>query len=150
MLLHSWLYMLHLYFSASTQTVAPFMNRSCVLSCLLGSAFLCITFLSNSATAQSSIDLSDVGEVALENTGAREAQQAFLHGLAQLHNFEYGFAAEDFREAQSIDPDFALAYWGEAMTYNHPIWMQQDRNAALAALNKYAPSPEARQAKAPT
>lgn len=126
------------------------MNTSFVISCLLGITLLCISLPSNSATAQSSIDLSDVGEVALENTGAPEAQQAFLHGLAQLHNFEYGFAAEDFREAQSIDPDFALAYWGEAMTYNHPIWMQQDRDAALAALNKYAPTPAARQARAPT
>ena len=56
------------------------------------------------------VDLSDVGEVQLKNKGAKKAQQAFLHGLAQLHNFEYDFAAEDFREAQRIDPDFALAY----------------------------------------
>ena len=99
---------------------------------------------------QSGVDLSDVGEVVLENNGAAEAQQPFLHGLAQLHNFEYGFAGEDFREAQSIDPNFALAYWGEAMTYNHPIWMQQDRDAALEVLNKFASTPEKRQEKAPS
>ncbi|MEM8485590.1 MAG: hypothetical protein AAF564_08570 [Bacteroidota bacterium] len=97
--------------------------------------------------AQPNVDLSDVGQVALENTGAANAQQPFLHGLAQLHNFEYGDAADDFKEARSIDPDFALAYWGEAMTHNHPIWMQQDREKALAILNTYAPTPAARQEK---
>ena len=108
------------------------------------------SFFVYSAQAQAELDLSDVGIVSLENNGAPEAQQAFLHGLAQLHNFEYNHAREDFKEAQSIDPAFALAYWGEAMTHNHPIWMQQDREAALNALNKYAPTPAARQEKAPT
>lgn len=96
------------------------------------------------------IDLSDVGQVALNNSGTPAAQQSFLHGLAQLHNFEYEFAAVDFVKAQQIDPDFALAYWGEAMTHNHAIWQGQDKEKALAALNKYAPTPAARQAKAPT
>jgi len=35
---------------------------------------------------------------------------------------------------------FAMAYCGEAMTYNHPVWMQQDREAAVAALRRYAPT----------
>jgi len=101
------------------------------------------------ATAQK-IDLSDVGTVFLDNTGSVQAQQAFLHGLAQIHNFEFDFAAADFQEAQQIDPDFALAYWGEAMTHNHAIWMEQDKDSALIALNKYASSPAARQDRAPT
>jgi tetratricopeptide (TPR) repeat protein len=97
-----------------------------------------------------SVDLSDVGDVYMQNSGHDNAQQSFQHGLAQMHNFEYKFAAADFQAAQELDPDFALAYWGEAMTHNHPIWMRQDKEAALKALNKYAPSPAARQAKAPT
>ena len=24
------------------------------------------------------------------------------------------------------DPKLAMAYWGEAMTYTHPVWQQQD------------------------
>src|SRR5215212_5436293 len=55
-------------------------------------------------------------------------------GLALLHNFEYDDAAGSFREAHKIDPDFAMAYWGEAMTYTHPIWFQQDLAAARAVL----------------
>jgi len=94
------------------------------------------------------IDLSDVGDVYIENSGSEDAQQHFLHGLAQLHNFEYWSAAEDFQKVQQIDPDFALAYWGEALTYNHTIWMRQDKKAALKALNKYASSPSKREKKA--
>jgi len=67
-----------------------------------------------------------------------------------LHSFEFADAASAFREAQQIDEDFALAYWGEAMTYNHPLWQEQDRDAAHATLARYAPTPEARQARAPT
>lgn len=114
------------------------------------SQVICIAllFLGQLSFAQPAVDLSDVGQVALENNGADDAQQAFLHGLAQLHNFEYGDAARDFKEARSIDPGFALAYWGEALTHNHPIWMQQDQEAALKILNEYAPTPAARQQKA--
>jgi tetratricopeptide (TPR) repeat protein len=90
----------------------------------------------------------NVGLVSFENSGARAAQADFLYGLAQLHNFEYASAAEAFRRAQKTDPGFAMAYWGEAMTYNHPVWFQQDLAAARAALARLAATPEARLAKA--
>jgi hypothetical protein len=49
-------------------------------------------------------------------------------------------AALAFREAQAIDPGFAMAYWGEALTYNHPLWAEQNRDAALTALERLAPT----------
>ena len=67
-----------------------------------------------------------------------------------LHSFEYDDAADEFRQAQKLEPWFAMAYWGEAMTFNHPLWMEQDRDAARHALERLAPTPQARQAKAPT
>jgi len=91
-----------------------------------------------------------VGAISFENSGAPAAQDSFLTGLAQLHNFEYPAAAELFRRAQQLDPDFAMAYWGEAMTYNHPVWMEQDRGAARKTLARLGPTREARLAKAKT
>ena len=89
-----------------------------------------------------------LGSVSFENSGAPAAQESFLAGLAQLHNFEYAAAADLFRRAQQIDPGFAMAYWGEAMTYNHPVWMEQDRGAARKVLARLAPTREARVGKA--
>jgi len=88
-----------------------------------------------------------VGEVAFANSGAEAAQPAFRRGLAQLHNFEYPAAIAAFREAQAADPDFVMAYWGEAMAYNHPVWMEQDRDAARAVLARLGPTREARLAR---
>lgn len=91
-----------------------------------------------------------VGEVAFANSGSPEAQAPFRRGLALLHNFEYPYAAEEFRKAQQLDPSFAMAYWGEAMTYTHPIWFQQDAAAARAVLQSLGATPEERAAKAKT
>jgi tetratricopeptide (TPR) repeat protein len=90
------------------------------------------------------------GHVDFANSGSPAAQADFLDGLALLHDFEYLAAAEAFRRAEAVDPGFAMAYWGEAMTFNHPIWMQQDLKAARDALNKLALTPPARRAKAKT
>ena len=89
-----------------------------------------------------------VGQVSFPNSGAAAAQLDFLTGLAQLHNFEYAPAADFFRKAQQADPDFAMAYWGEAMTHTHPVWMEQDAAAARAILQRLGTSPDARLAKA--
>ena len=70
-------------------------------------------------------------------TESPEARKDFDKGLLLLHNFEYPDAAELFRSAQEKDPRFALAYWGEAMSFNHPIWLSQDTEAARDVLKKY-------------
>jgi len=90
------------------------------------------------------------GHVEFANSGSPAAQADFLDGMALLHDFEYPIAAKAFRRAQEADPEFALAYWGEAMTYNHPLWMEQDLEAARAALAKLGPTLAARRAKAKT
>jgi tetratricopeptide (TPR) repeat protein len=107
--------------------------------------FLTLTALPAAAAPQ-----ADVGVVAFAASGAVEARPAFLRGLALLHNFEYEYAAEAFREAQRVDPGFAMAYWGEAMTHTHPLWYQQDLVAAREALQRLAPTPDERLAKALT
>ncbi|HSG08035.1 MAG TPA: hypothetical protein VLA36_06750 [Longimicrobiales bacterium] len=91
-----------------------------------------------------------LGSLTFPNSGAPQAQAAFIQGVLLLHSFEFEDAATEFREAQKADPTFAMAYWGEAMTYNHPLWREQDGDAARAVLGRYAPTPEARARKAPT
>lgn len=94
--------------------------------------------------------IEGLGSLSFPNSGAEAAQEHFARGVLLLHSFEYDDAAEAFRAAQELDPDFALAYWGEAMTYTHPVWNEKDTEAAVAVLNRYAPTPAARREKAPT
>ncbi|MGH9443705.1 MAG: hypothetical protein ACRD16_15690 [Thermoanaerobaculia bacterium] len=88
------------------------------------------------------------GHVEFANSGAPAAQSDFLDGLALLHDFEYPAAAAAFQRAEAADPGFAMAYWGEAMTFNHPVWKQQNLTAARAALAKLAPTAAERRARA--
>jgi tetratricopeptide (TPR) repeat protein len=109
-------------------------------------AFTCLLAFATAAGAQR----PGVGQVSFPNSGAAAAQEDFLTGLAQLHNFEYGPAAEFFRKAQQIDPNFAMAFWGEAMTHTHPVWMEQNAQAAREVLARLGATPEARLAKVKT
>lgn len=93
---------------------------------------------------------SELGTIEFPTSGSAAAQPAFLKGVLLLHSFEYEDAKESFQEAQKADPNFAMAYWGEAMTYNHAVWQQTAPDLAKAALARFAPTPEARLAKAPT
>ncbi|NJN28032.1 MAG: hypothetical protein HC819_19705 [Cyclobacteriaceae bacterium] len=83
-------------------------------------------------------------------TGDDVAQPYFEKGLLLLHNFEYEAAAQEFEMAQLLDPNFAMAYWGEAMCYNQPLWRQQDLVKAKGALYKLAVKPADRTEKAQT
>ncbi len=94
--------------------------------------------------------LAGLGEVDFPTSGSAAAQAHFLRGVALMHSFEYPSARTAFLEAQRLEPGFAMAYWGEAMVYNHPVWMEQDSAAARAALARLGPTPEARAARAPT
>lgn len=80
-----------------------------------------------------------LGVLDFPNSGAAEAQDAFSRGVMLLHSFEFDDAHSAFLEAQAVDPGFAMAIWGEAMTFNHPLWAQQDRESALEALAKLGP-----------
>jgi len=95
-------------------------------------ALILILVLAFSVAAQE----SQLGRVEFPTSGSKEAQVHFLRGLAALHSFWYEEALEAFRESTKIDPDFAMGYWGEAMTYNHPLWSEQDINPARQALMK--------------
>jgi tetratricopeptide (TPR) repeat protein len=94
------------------------------------------------------VALVEIAPVRFPNSGAPQAQPAFLRGVTALHNFQYEDAAEAFQEAQRRDPDFALAYWGEAMAYNQTLWLNQDVGQAQEILRRLGPTPEARAKKA--
>ncbi|HUS08751.1 MAG TPA: hypothetical protein VMZ52_20780, partial [Bryobacteraceae bacterium] len=91
-----------------------------------------------------------LGRISFPVSASVQAQRHFTRGVLLLHSFEYQDARAEFTAAQKVDPNFAMAYWGEAMTYNEPVWFAQDPVSARAALRRLAPTAEGRRAKAPT
>lgn len=91
----------------------------------------------------------EVSSIDFPTSGAPAAQAPFIKGVLALHAFDYEAARRAFIEAQNAQPGFAMAYWGEAMTYNDPIDGDASPDLARAALAKLAATPAARLAKAP-
>jgi tetratricopeptide (TPR) repeat protein len=97
-----------------------------------------------------SAQLENVGNLSFPTSARPDAQRHFLRGVAILHSFGWKQAITEFQAAQKLQPDFALAYWGESLCYNHPLNSQMDFKEPRAVLARLGPDRAARVAKAPT
>ncbi len=96
---------------------------------------------------------AQVGTIDFPTSASGDVQDNFIRGVAFLHSFAFEDAIEHFQKAQEAQPDFAMAYWGEAMSYNKNPLMdptRQDLASARQALSRLAPTRAARIAKART
>jgi tetratricopeptide (TPR) repeat protein len=67
------------------------------------------------------------------------ARPEFVRGVALLHSFFYEEARRIFTAVAAKDPTFAMAQWGIAMTWWHPIWTPptpDEMSAGEAAIEK--------------
>ena len=94
-------------------------------------------------------DASHLGDLTFEVSCSEAAAPHFQEGLLLLHSFEYEDAAEAFRKAQEADPSCGMAFWGEAMTKNHPLWSAQYTDEAHEILARFGETREARLARVP-
>jgi tetratricopeptide (TPR) repeat protein len=106
--------------------------------------------LTVAVTAPVSAQLENVGSLTFPTSAKPEAQRHFLRGVAILHSFGWKQAISEFKLAQKAEPDFALAYWGETLCYNHPLNAEADSGNPRAVLARLGATPAARLAKAPT
>ncbi len=97
-----------------------------------------------------SAQFENVGHLSFPTSGSPEAQRHFLRGVAILHSFGWKQAIAEFKLAQQAQPDFAMAYWGETLCYNHPLNALNDDANPRAVLKRLGPDTAARLAKAPT
>ena len=109
---------------------------------------IALLFIAVLATGPVSRAQEPLGRIDFPTSQTGAAQSAFLKGVLLLHSFEYDDAREAFVAAQQAAPGFAMAYWGEAMTHNHPLWAQAAPDLAREALSRLAPTADERQAKA--
>lgn len=63
-----------------------------------------------------------LGSVELYMEYETPAEPHIRRGLALLHHMTYRGAREEFIRAIEADPGSAMGYWGQAMTYIHPLW----------------------------
>ena len=91
-----------------------------------------------------------LGSIEWATSALPAAHALFIKGVLYMHNFHYDEAIDAFKSAQKRDPGDVMSYWGEAMSYTHPVWNEQDTSSARAALRRLAPTRERRLAKART
>lgn len=101
---------------------------------LMASFALCVlvTAASASNNERQVGDLGQVGAVEFKTSCDPSLQADFDRGLALLHSFFYDEARNIFTAIAAKDPECAMAHWGVAMTYYHPLWAGPD-SADLAA-----------------
>ena len=116
----------------------------CLRSVMLAAVLLVI------AAGDARAQFQEVGVIDFPTSATGEVQDRFLRGVAILHSFGWLQAREQFHAAQELDPDFAMAYWGESLAYNHPLNSQMDATEPRKALERLAPTRAERLAKAPT
>jgi len=91
------------------------------------------------ATAPEPGDLRAAGKVTFPISGAPSVQSEFARGVALLHSFFYEEARRVFTSVAERDPKCAMAQWGIAMTWWHPIWTPptpDEMRAGKAAIEK--------------
>jgi tetratricopeptide (TPR) repeat protein len=84
-------------------------------------------------------DLGKVGTVDFPTSCDPALQDEFERGVALLHSFFYPEARRVFEGIAQKDPECAMAWWGVAMTYYHPLWAAPDSSelaAGTAAVDK--------------
>lgn len=66
--------------------------------------------------------VAGLGTVSFPTSCNASAQKLISRGAALLHSFDYERARIAFSDAAKADPACAMAHWGVARTWYHPIW----------------------------
>src|SRR5256885_3055242 len=83
-------------------------------------------------------DLRAAGKIEFPISGAAGVRPEFERGVALLHSFFYEEARRIFTGVAQKDPNCAMAQWGIAMTWWHPIWTPptpEEMKAGTAAID---------------
>ncbi|MFQ5530751.1 MAG: hypothetical protein ACE5FP_10460, partial [Gemmatimonadota bacterium] len=67
-------------------------------------------------------EAASIGEVEFSTTCDEAVGETFNRAVALLHSFEFAESKQAFEAVAAADPGCAMANWGVAMTYYHPLW----------------------------
>jgi hypothetical protein len=103
------------------------------------SALLSLFFVTLPAGSGAQTAADQLGEVSFPTSCASAVQADFDRAVALLHSFEFEESRGVFTSIGERDPDCAMAWWGVAMTYYHPLWApptKSDLELASAAADE--------------
>jgi tetratricopeptide (TPR) repeat protein len=113
-----------------------FLGSTTFLAFLIGGL---TAFATEPSVAPEPGDLRAAGTIDFKVSCATEVRPEFTRGVALLHSFFYEEARRIFTEVAAKDPNCAMAQWGIAMTWWHPIWTPPtpgEMSAGKAAADK--------------
>ena len=89
-------------------------------------------FVHSGAIAETADSYGDnLGTVNFPVSCSETSQQRMERGVALLHHMTYTGARKVFESIRAAEPNCALAYWGIAMTYVHPLWLDPPNEEQL-------------------
>jgi tetratricopeptide (TPR) repeat protein len=83
---------------------------------------LSVTLVSAQASQDHSHHDDALGVVHFETSCSPTVKVAFTRAVALLHSFGYAESRRAFEDVAARDPRCAMAHWGIAMTWWHPLW----------------------------
>jgi tetratricopeptide (TPR) repeat protein len=116
--------------------IRTFFSRAPFLAVLIGGLTV---FGAGTPVVPEPGDLRTAGTVDFPVSCAPAVRAEFVRGVALLHSFFYEEARRIFTDVATKDPACAMAQWGIAMTWWHPIWTpptSDEMSAGKAAANK--------------
>ena len=104
------------------------------------------------AAAQHEHGMEKLGTVDFQTSCQPATRADFARGMALLHSFEFGPAADMFNKVLAVDPQCAIAYWGIAMSaWSNPFGgiktgplLERGLTAAQKGLATGSPTPRER------
>ena len=99
-----------------------------------GSVLLLAAATSAGAASAPEKAVPELGQLDFPVTGSPECQRLFRQGMLEMHSFQYDQAHASFGAALQADSGCAMAAWGDAMAYQHPVWGERDVVRGKAAL----------------
>jgi tetratricopeptide (TPR) repeat protein len=110
-------------------------RRSIVASAAFGLAAALLLAVPHTAAAQDAVPLyDDLGDYHWEvTTRVPLAQRYFDQGLRLYYAFNHAEAIRAFREAQRLDPQCAMCWWGEGLSWGPNINLPMDSASGVAA-----------------
>ena len=89
---------------------------------LVFTLFLVLMVCSSVNGKQNDMYGDQLGTVQVPLPCNEEADYHFERGLALLHHMTYEGARSTFVESSQLFPNCSMGYWGQAMSYIHPLW----------------------------